>query len=330
MPKTIVITSEDQWLELKTKDISSTESSALFNMSPYLTKFELYHLKKSGEVHTISGNERTEWGNELEASIASGISKRFGLTVQPLKCYMRHDTVENMGSSFDFEIIGIEPVKDKPMNKYQKAFCEYGNGVLEIKNVDSLIYKNEWEADEAPAHIEFQVQHQMEVINYGWTMIGALVGGNRLEDILRIRDTGMGAGIVKGINKFWEEFALDVAPQPDWERDAETIIAMYKSGGGSAYKAVDLETFNTLCTRYEEAQKMAKAAEVTKDEVKAKILMLAGDAASAFSDEYKITLSEVKDNPGVQITEEMIGQFMGVRRGYRQFRLSKINKKEVA
>ena len=52
MPKIINPKSFDHWLSLKSEDISSTESAALFGLSPYSSEFELYHEKLSGEIKT--------------------------------------------------------------------------------------------------------------------------------------------------------------------------------------------------------------------------------------------------------------------------------------
>jgi predicted phage-related endonuclease len=62
--------SQDHWLQLRTQDVTSTESAALFGMSPYVTQFELWHRKKSGEQPEFKTNERMRWGNRLEAAIA--------------------------------------------------------------------------------------------------------------------------------------------------------------------------------------------------------------------------------------------------------------------
>ena len=60
--ESIIPASEEEWLKLRTLDVTSTESPALFGLSPYMTKFELWHRKKSGEVYTIKDNERMFWG----------------------------------------------------------------------------------------------------------------------------------------------------------------------------------------------------------------------------------------------------------------------------
>ena len=44
--KEIPITNKQDWLEYRLLDVTSTEVSALFNVNPYQTEFELYNQKK--------------------------------------------------------------------------------------------------------------------------------------------------------------------------------------------------------------------------------------------------------------------------------------------
>ena len=68
--KSYPITDKQSWLENRLLDVTSTEVSALFNLNPYQTEFELYHQKKDKVVVAISDNERMAWGRRLEDSIA--------------------------------------------------------------------------------------------------------------------------------------------------------------------------------------------------------------------------------------------------------------------
>ena len=40
----ITTTSQEHWLEIRKTDVTSTESAALFGMSPYMTHYDLWHL----------------------------------------------------------------------------------------------------------------------------------------------------------------------------------------------------------------------------------------------------------------------------------------------
>ena len=52
--QTITPSSKQDWLKARTEDITSTEVSALFGISPYTTAFELWHRKHDGfEVEKI-------------------------------------------------------------------------------------------------------------------------------------------------------------------------------------------------------------------------------------------------------------------------------------
>ena len=156
----ITITDRQQWLQERAKDVTSTEVSALFGLSPYKTEFELFHEKRDNAIVAIPENERMKWGNRLESIIAHSAAEDYGWEIAKLNVYMRKPEYR-MGSSFDFEILSSSD----------------GPGILEIKNVDGIQYAKNWIDDgqgniEAPNHIEMQIQHQMEVADREWTALG--------------------------------------------------------------------------------------------------------------------------------------------------------------
>src|SRR3990172_11795006 len=119
--ETIKPKNEAEWLSLRMKDITSTEISALFGISPYSTEFELWHRKKNKLYVDFEETERMTWGLRLQNAIAKGIAEDQGWKVRRMNEYIRIPELR-IGASFDFSIEGkdIEP------------------GILEIKNVDSL------------------------------------------------------------------------------------------------------------------------------------------------------------------------------------------------
>lgn len=315
-----------EWLKLKSDDVSSTEVSALFGVSPYLTKFELYHTKKDRVIIELEDNERMKWGRRLEDVIAAGFAEDNGLILRKMMEYMRHPTQIGMGASFDYEIIGVNPVIassiDNYKNIYQKAFLQHGAGILEIKKVDSLIYRDHWEEYEAPQHIEFQAQQQMEISGRQWCAICPLVGGNELKDFIRYRDPEMGAGLTAAVKDFW---ALQAPPAIDWEKDAEFIINLYRRAGIEVIypEGVDASSINDLCTQYERYKLQASEGEDMKKIIKAKLMQKAGEAGKMLTGLFDINLTEVKENLGTPVTPDMIGKIINARKGYRQCRISK-------
>lgn len=313
----IIPTSEQHWLQMRTQDITSTDVAALFNLSPYKTEFELFYEKLVGEVVKIEPNERMRWGNRLESAIAQGVAEDQGWQIQPLKVYMR-DPEARMGSSFDFEI--IHP--------------EHGKGIMEIKNVDGLVYRKNWNDDgngniEAPEHIELQVQHQMDVSGYEWCAIVAMVNGNTAKVAFRRRDPIVGHVIRQRVADFWKRIEKNEAPSPDYTRDAEFIDQLYSNvEAGKVYDGASDATFTALVDEYQQAVARREAAITDANVAKAKILERVGTAERAIGSFGSINLSKTKNSLGTLVTPEMVGTYVGARSGYRQFKITFTTPKE--
>lgn len=264
--------SKQDWLNLRAGDITSTEIAALFGISPYMTKFELWHRKRARQVVELDENDRMKWGTRLQDAIAAGIAADTHWTVKRKDEYMRIPELR-IGSSFDFE---------------GHSF------LLEIKNVDGLVYRNQWENDEAPPHIELQVQHQMLVSGHDRAYIGALVGGNAVTLIARDRDDTIFDAIKFQARMFWESIDAGTPPEPDFERDAEFISQLYKqSSPGKVLDAgADLVVQN-LATQYRDLGEQIKQLESSRKGVRAQILTHIGDAEKAVSDQFTISARTV-------------------------------------
>ena len=285
------------WLELRMQDVTSSEVAALFNLSPWITKFELWHRKKNKEVVSVEDNERIRWGNRLEEAIAHGIADDQGWTVHPFKDYARIPGMR-LGSSFDFLMFNGEK-----------------EGLLEIKNVDSLQLKDKWVIEggqvvEAPPHIEIQCQHQMMVSGHDYLYIGALVGGNTVKLIKRRPNNKIIKKIKTEAGKFWTSIDEDNPPRPDFLRDARFISELYNySEPGKLLETEDME-IKRLVDKYKSFGDLIKEAKEKKDATKAKILMKIGDAEKVISDSYSISSRMIGPKT---VTYEA--------KGYRDFRI---------
>src|ERR1700744_5890705 len=149
-------TTREEWLQIRKGYISSTESAALFGMSPYNTAFEIGVSKRKADdaaTQELVGSERTSWGLRLQDAIALGISEDYGVVVGPMGLtYAVRDDIR-MGSSFDYQITGLVGPVDSPVfddHVLRDMFKRLGPGLLEVKNVDSLVFKRSWSEDEAP------------------------------------------------------------------------------------------------------------------------------------------------------------------------------------
>lgn len=324
--------SQEEWLALRAKDITSTEAPALFGLSPYCTEFELWHRKREATVVAIEENERMKWGKRLQDAIAAGIAQDNIWAIRRMDEYVRVPELR-LGSSFDFRVQahphllledGKAPVPfPHEAGKETESDCD-DDELLEIKNVDALIFKDKWIVDEdgnveAPPHIEVQVQHQLLVSNLKRARIGALIGGNKVMLITRDRDDRIVSAIKAKAAAFWKSIDDGIAPAPDFRRDAEFIGQLYGyAEPGRVIDASESADVAALVASYRAAQQAEKKAGEDKEAAKAALLMQIGDAEKVLG-------------PGWSISAGMIGpaNIEYERKPYRNFRVNVSKKKEA-
>ncbi|AFN39076.1 RecE-like recombination exonuclease [Burkholderia phage BcepMigl] len=295
--ETLTFNSEREWLAMRAKDLTSTEAAALFEASPYFTEFELHQLKTGRLSKEFEENERMKWGTRLENAIAAGIAEDYGLIVEPFKVYMRIPSLR-MGSSFDFKIVGIVPGHEH--NEAREMFDKHGPGIMEVKNVDGLQFRRAWIEDgdviEAPPHIEFQVQHQLEVADLEWSLIAPLVGGNTPKPVIRERDGEVGALIVERVANFWARVDAGVSPEPNYTKDADTISKLYLENDGSTLDLTDNPRVFELCRDYKAAGADEKAAGERKKAAKAELLTIIEAAKTVRAAGFSISAGTNKES----------------------------------
>jgi putative phage-type endonuclease len=305
----IPFTSREQWLRDRAQDVTSTESPALFGLSPYVTEFELWHRKHANTVEELEPNERILWGTRLQDTIAAGVAQDRGWCARRIDEYLR-DEGARIGSSFDFEVV-----------------CpKLGRGLMEIKNVDRLVYLDEWvdrhDAIEAPQHIEMQVQHQMEVADMPWCAIVALVGGNEAKVQVRLRDREIGRLIRERVAAFWRSIADNRMPRPDYDRDAEFMARLYGRADAGVVLDADAETVDLL----DEYDRLGDLID-KRDGIKARVLERIGRASKVLTPIGNLSVGMVEPSAGKEITPEMVGTRVGTRAGFRMFRFNRKKEK---
>lgn len=295
---------KDHWLQMRAEDVTSTEVSALFGLSPYMTEFEVWHRHSKNEIAAFEENERMRWGNRLESAIAEGVGVDNNWTVKPFKDYVRVPDLK-MGASFDYKILDIKEMT-----------APTTLALLEVKNVDALQFKEKWEFGddgelEAPLHIEMQVQYQMLVSDVAEAYIAALVGGNTVHLLKRQIDKDIAADIEIKVFEFWESIRNGKAPDPDFNRDSKFISKLYNTvQEGTILESVTDDRIHCLAEQYKAARDDEKAATERKQAAKAELLTLVGEANKVKGDGFSISAGIIGPKSVSYTTEP-----------YRDFRL---------
>lgn len=316
--KSVVPESKLHWLELRANNVNSTEVSILFGLNKYKSLFQYWHEKKSILVEELDLGERVKWGSRLEDSIARGAAEDLQVVVRKAPEYIYDDELR-MGSSFDYFIIDVTDIIaiGKPIDV----------GILEIKNVDPLIFKSEWIIDaddngfvdiQATPQIELQLQAQLAMTGFQYGYIAALIGGNTLKLIKRDRDEEVIAHIRDAVKRFWESIDNNQPPAIDYETDSEYIISRFgHAEPGTIMDLSDNAMVKDLALQYKLASDSIKALDGQKEGLKAQILQIIGSAEKAKGD-------------GFSISAGLIGpaEMNFTRQGYRQFKINWPRKKK--
>lgn len=272
---------EPDWHLMRSTDITATDAAALFGVSPYSTPYALFHRKAKTFESVFEETERMKWGKRLQFAIAAGICEDKGwkvLCADPF-LYVRSRRFVGMGASPDYIIYC--PVR--------------GVGLLEIKNVDRFIAKEQWTEDEAPVHYEFQLQHQLECSSLKWGAIGGLIGGNEAMVYEREYDSEVGTEIGNRVADFWRRIRDNDPYHPDYLKDAATIGKVYLNatpGNVLDAKAEPeaAERVAKLAKQYKDAAAAEKAAEEDKKRASAEIIDILKDRERLFGYD-KLTVS---------------------------------------
>jgi len=313
---------ERAWLTARSIDITSTETPSLFGYGRE-TAFELACRKHGDTESRFRPNDRTEIGKEIENAIAIRAARLYGVKIRHKNEYMRvHDW--RMGASFDYEIVGVsdDQIED---NRLRVAFGQMGPGIMEVKNVDSLVFKNEWiysegTGYEAPAHIEIQLQHQLEISELAWGAIVAFVGGNRIEIIVRLRDHAVGDALRNKVCMFWADLNNGVYPPVSLPEDIDVLKQLYGySEPGNVLDARDRNDIEDIVIDYIDAQRDEKAAKDRKDTAQGKLLQRIGSAERVITNAATISCALVA--PTTVPSYE--------RKGYRNWRVTPKKQKSL-
>jgi predicted phage-related endonuclease len=280
----------EEWHAIRLQHIGGSEVSALFGVAPpyALSMFALHHVKAGTVPAPPVGNERVEWGIAMEPFIARRAAIREGWNLLPA-VYAKDDTTQGMGATLDYL---IEPGPE------DLAQGMTGTGVLEIKNVDFLVFREKWTNDEPPAHILLQHQHQLACAGLDWGVICALVGGNELHVYRYRANPALIAGIRQRVAAFWADVHAGRQPDIDGsEAAADVLRAMYPEVIDDAIDMSASNEWPEAVADFLAAAKAKKSAEEAYAEAKNRVALLLGEHKRGFGGGYSVSVVVTPEKP---------------------------------
>lgn len=262
------------------RTVSASQVAALFGRSPYLTRWMLWQHFKNELPLGSDETDRMSWGNRLEPAIIKAVADELRLDVVPNR---RYDVAPNLplGCTRDADL--IDP--------------SLGYGAVEVKNVDALIYRQQWDEEHAPPHIEIQHQAQMMVPHptHGmpkWGVIAALVGGNELKILRRTHEREMQKDIGTEAIKFIQSLSGQPPDPLGTERELRGLKWLYPARAPEKIISNHEADFVTAVENYESYRTQRLELEKLEKALRVQILNVAQDAQIVNAGPFLIQLKE--------------------------------------
>jgi len=286
--------------------VGASEVPALFDASPWLTRFELFH-RKRGTISTPQFNEVVD-GIPADMRIFCGVMLE--RTVIDIACKLwGYEKAETPGRLDNGVGLGGHPD--------QLVICpERGPGVLEVKTTDWLQAKR-W-GDEPPLHYQLQAQTYAGLARVGWCDIITLVGGNDPRRFKMEARPALFEKIEARVAAFWADVRAGVEPKPDYSRDGAALI---EALGQPTDELADLRTDMDAeqdALDFTAAKAARDAAVAQMEAAKCRLIERIGTAGTALLPGHRIGAAMTKGTPD---REAAAGEIIKGRKSYRRFDL---------
>lgn len=293
----------EAWLQLRAHYVGASEIAALFDLSPWITRWKLY-MAKTGRLPHQDEKQWMTTGRHFEPAIASYAREELEIDVQKVDHYWTDDQCPGSGASFDYTLADDQgaPVEIKWVERYDGW---------------------EWSGNELtviPDYYLIQVQHQMACSGASYGVLIAFINGT-VRSMRIPRSDGIIGAIRTQVTEFWNDVLAKKEPPVDFLKDASTIfdIAAHRP-----LRTIELDPLKRyIFERFITANETAKKAEKEADAAKAELIKLVLDAgmgnggqAVASCCDYTMKLTTVDANPGKIVTPQMVGEIIGSRKAF--------------
>lgn len=180
-----------EWLEWRRKGIGGSDASAILNLNPYQSAFDVY-AEKLGIKEEQPDNEALRQGRDLEDYVAFRFSEATGKKVRRRNAILQHPDYPWMLANVDRLVVGE-------------------NAGLECKTT-SILNKSEFKLGEYPDSYYVQCMHYLAVTGFKKWYLAVLVLNKSFHVFEIERDEEEIEALIQAEKYFWEEHVLKQIP----------------------------------------------------------------------------------------------------------------------
>lgn len=282
-----------EWHEIRKRHVGGSEIAALFGLqSEYqMSEFTL-HAVKSGRIPALDIEDgpgsRIWFGRRLEAPIAHMLADIHGWKISK-GGYAVDDQTEGMGCSVDYMI-------DEPGDE-EVALGFSGPGVLQIKNVDWLVHRRSWVAQEPPPSVLLQLQHEIACTGMQWGAVGCMIGGNETAVYRYARRPRLAETIRERVRRFWDDVRNGTWPTIDPSNSTSDAIRELFPTRETPHP-IDMTghpDFEAICQQYAIAAGNRRASEAAVRMARSELEAILQGATAAVSDGWAVNVAVIEE-----------------------------------
>lgn len=254
--------------------ITATEIAAVLGLSPWQSRFSLWHKKAGLPTPPFQSNPAVEWGNRLEDAVAQ-------------KWLDEHD---GWGTAAGGTWRHVD-------REWQRAtpdrFAFTGRGrTLELLEVKTSPFGDDWGpagSDVLPIYYQCQIQWQLDTVGLHVCRVAVLISGHDYREYTVEYDADDARMMREAAARFLKSVEADERPPIDGADATYQTIRVQPNGR----EDVDVEISAELAADYDIAQQAGKAAHAELNRARGRILDAIGTGYRAVHNDRRIAYRTV-------------------------------------
>lgn len=259
----------DDWHAARANGIGGSEIAAVLGLSPYESRFSLWHRKKN-LIAPVEESEEMYWGKEHEPAICRRFAREHpDLDVTPAPTYCHPDRPWQIA------------------NPDRHA----GPDLFEAKTARDSEGWGEEGTDQIPVHYRAQCLHYMDVTGTRRCWVGVLIAGSEYREYAVDYDADEALLLREAGARFMDDLARNNRPNIDGHSATYQAIREIPEG----LDPIDVEITTLLRDRFYAAQDAAWAAEDELTACKGLLLDAIGTGQRAVCERARIATRQVRN-----------------------------------
>ncbi|MEV5414763.1 YqaJ viral recombinase family nuclease [Streptomyces albogriseolus] len=263
--------------------ITATEIAAVVGLSPWTSRFTLWHKKAGLPTPPFEMNPAVEWGNRLEDAVAAKWQDEHpGLLAAPAGTW-QHRNRDWQRATPD------RLIYPQPAGEFDVP--EQATGLLEVKTSP---FGDDWGpsgSEEIPIYYRCQIQWQLDTLGLDVCHVAVLIGGWDYREYTVDYDEDDAYVLRSAAEEFLADVRNEVRPPIDGATDTYQTIRVQPDG----LEDRDVEIPAELAARWDAAYQALATASADLTQVRGEVLDLIGDGKRAVCDGRRIAYRTVRD-----------------------------------